>query len=175
MEPTATPLPVEPEPTATVVQPSPEPTAIPPPTPTRVPGPAGYLLGDEHGIALVRTTRAPSPTRQGWVDITLDPLVITKFGPNPTVASQITVQATTGSICFANVAAPNDCLSVVWGSQEQFQAELRPHRQATSVSWPSRKAWPYPVTFEVPANATRAEADESNNEETAIHIYNLTN
>ena len=103
----------------------------------------------------MQTTREPSATREGWVDITLD-LVLTKFGRDPGVASNIAVETNAASLCFANVRSPNDCLLVAWGSQEQFETELRPWLNATEIAWPPRKAMPYPVTFEVPENASRA-------------------
>ncbi|MFQ5874121.1 MAG: PQQ-binding-like beta-propeller repeat protein [Dehalococcoidia bacterium] len=45
---------------------------------------------------------------------------------------------------------------MAWGSEEQFEAELRPSWRTGEISWPTRMAVPYPVTFEVPANATKA-------------------
>ena len=81
---------------------------------------------------------------------------MTKFGPDSEVASNITVEAEPESICFANSSPPNDCFLVAWGSQEQFEAELRPSQESGKVSWPTRKAWPFAVTFEVANNATMA-------------------
>lgn len=125
------------------------------PTPAPALRPAEYLLGSEHGLALVQTTRGPSATREGWDDITLD-LVLVKFGPDPKVASDIEVEAKTEIVCFANVgSAPNDCLLVAWG-EKQFRAELR---------WSQKNSDPHPsggaavsasVKFEVAGNATKA-------------------
>lgn len=134
------------------------PTPVPPmpiPTSTPVPGPAGYLLGSEHGLALLQTTREPSGTREGWMDITLD-LVVTKFGTDPEVASNIELETEPKSVCFANTSPPHDCFLVAWGSQNQFEAVLRPSVGSGKVTWPTRKAWPYQVTFEVAGNATNA-------------------
>ena len=41
--------------------------------------PPGYLPGVGYGLALVQTTRSPSNTRRGWMDITLA-LAVTRFG-----------------------------------------------------------------------------------------------
>ena len=149
---TATPAPVPPTPTPVPATATPAPV---PPTPTPVPGPAGYLLGSEHGLALVHTIREPSATREGWVNIILI-LVVTKFGPDAGVASRISVEAEPKSVCFANVSPPSDCLLVAWGSDEQFEGELRTSQGTGKVSWPERKAWPYTVVFEVAENATQA-------------------
>ena len=177
MPPTATPTPV-PDRDVDLTPPVPEPTATPgleqaaapsipmpvaptatpfhpTPTPTPVPPPAGYLLGSEYGLALVQTTRSISQDHQGWVDITLA-LAITKFGPDPNVASKIAVEALPESICFENVGPPNDCLSLAWGSSEQFKGQLRSSQGTGEIDWPSGRTWPYSVIFEVPANAARA-------------------
>lgn len=124
------------------------------PTPAPVPRPSGFLLGSEHGLALVQTTRGPSATREGWDDITLD-LVLVKFGPDPKVASDIEVEAKTEIVCFVNVgSAPNDCLLVALGGA--VRAELR---------WSQLDSEPHPsggaavsasVKFEVAGNATKA-------------------
>ena len=60
------------------------------------------------------------------------------------------------AVCFVNTAPPHDCLRVMWGSQEQFHAGLRPSQGSGTVSWPGARPWPYSMTFEVPANAVRA-------------------
>ena len=162
--PTPTPEPVPdtptPLPTATAA-PTAQPTAPPAevtPTPVSVsvPGPAGYLNADEHGISLVQTVRAASTVHPGWVDITLA-LAVTKYGSDPDRAGRIQIEANTQSICFITQVGPGDCLRVTWGSSSQFLAELRPSQGTAVVLWPSGKTWPYSVTFEVPSNATGAE------------------
>ena len=41
--------------------------------------PEGYYDGAGHGLALVQTSRRPSASREGWMDITLD-LAAVRFG-----------------------------------------------------------------------------------------------
>ena len=113
------------------------------------------MLGSEYGLALVGTTRVSSPTHQGWVDITLA-LVLTKFGPDPSLASTIWVEASPEAVCLQVTSLPDDCFHVAWGSEEQFRGQLRASHGTGVVPWPSARPWPYSITFEVPANATRA-------------------
>ncbi len=159
--PTATPEPTTtlPSPTATPTttatpEPTSEPTPQPTPTPTSVlvPPPAGHLLSVEHGLALVQTTRAASETHRGWVDITLA-LAVTRFG---TAASTIVLTTSPEAICFINTRREGDCLKVVWGTEEQFTAEIRSSRGPGTVVWPAGRTWPFSATFEVPEIATNA-------------------
>ena len=118
-----------------------------------LPSTDGYLLGAESGVALIQTTRVESPTHQGWVDITLD-LVLASFQADLAFEPHAAA-GPDGSICFGNVTEANDCFSVRWGSTEQFTAVLLPH-QGSGTTWPVQKTWPMAVSFEVPANASRA-------------------
>ena len=133
----------EPLPTATSVPPSP--TSTPPPKP------AGYLHGAEHGIALLQTTRQPSETREGWVDISLT-LATLKFGGD--VASR-EHQVEPNSMCYVNRQPPDDCLFIAWGSEEQFEAEIRVSHW-TSDPGRALKTDILVVTFEAAANANKA-------------------
>jgi outer membrane protein assembly factor BamB len=56
------------------------------------------------------------------------------------------------------VTASDDCIQVVWGSEDQFEAQLFTLVDVSKqkVDWPSKKAWPLVVGFEIPENATRA-------------------
>ena len=132
-----------PLPTATSVPPSP--TSTPPPKP------AGYLHGAEHGIALLQTTRQPSETREGWVDISLT-LATLKFGGD--VASR-EHRVEPNSMCYVNRQPPDDCLFIAWGSEEQFEAEIRASHW-TSDPGRALKTDILVVTFEAAANANKA-------------------
>ena len=140
--PTAEPT-TAPAPTAT-------PAPTPAPTPTPAPKPPGYHHGLEHGIAVVQTTRRPSETRDGWVDITLD-LAAIKFDGD---RGNWEIRTDQKSACFVTSQPSDDCLLIAWGSQEQFEADLR--ASGYRDERPTLKTLVYPVTFEVAANATVA-------------------
>ena len=145
--PSATPTPT---PSAT---PTPTPSATP--TPTPVPRPPGYLHGAEYGIAVTQSTRRPSQTREGWVDITLD-LAVTRFGPDALKASTVGYELREGALCFENSAPPNDCVIVSWGSEEQFTPEFAEVGQYGPHEVPVGSTFLLPITFEVAGNATQA-------------------
>ena len=126
-----------------------------PPAPTPIPKPAGYHHGLEHGFALVQNDRRPSPDRQGWVDITLD-LAVTRFGPEEVSASRISYLVDGDSVCFENSGPPNDCISVVWGSSQQFTAAFDEPTRPTTLDVPSGSAVLLSLTFEVAENAASA-------------------
>ena len=150
-----------PEASGTAAVPAPTPTVStgvqPPPTPAPVPlvKPPGYLHGAEHGIALIQSTRRPSQTREGWVDITLD-LAVTRFGPDVQKASAIGYELKEEALCFENGSSPNDCVVVVWGSEEQVTAQFDDGGRATPPSVPVGSSFLLPITFEVAGNATQA-------------------
>ena len=113
------------------------PTTAPDTTPAPLPPSKlpGYLHGTEHGIALLRTTRAPSETRDGWVDIALM-LATTKFAGD---IEDRDANLDEHSFCYLNSRPPHDCLLVAWGSEEQFEAELgvkEPFLLSKSAGWP---------------------------------------
>ena len=109
--------------------------------------PPGYLHGAEYGLALALTTRRPSVTRDGWVDITLN-LVAAKFEGGGVAVSEGEQE----SVCFGR----DDCISVKWGSTEQNEAALRTAEGAAEAfASQRRKAVNLEVTFEVAANATQ--------------------
>ena len=145
----------------TAAVPAPTPTdstgVQPPSTPSPVPlvKPPGYLNGAEHGIALIQSTRRPSQTREGWVDITLD-LAVNRFGPDVQRALEIGYELKEGELCFENSVPPNDCVVVVWGSEEQVTAQFDDGGRATPLSVPLGSALLLPITFEVAGNATQA-------------------
>lgn len=144
--PTPVPGPLQAAPAATVPA---QPTAAP--TPTPAPKPAGYRAGVEHGISLLQTTRQPSQTRDGWVDITLT-LATLKFDGDIHDRKH---RVEANSVCYVNRQPPDDCLLVAWGSEEQFEAELRAFHPVSDSGLPF-KTDILVVTFEVAANATRA-------------------
>lgn len=115
---------------------------------------SGYLQGVEYGVALAQTTRVESATHSGWVNITLD-LVLTSFSADPSFKPKAHLTEKGAEICLPTASAPAGCIGVRWGTVEQFTAVLKPH-QSNDTRWPRLEAWLYPVTFEVPANATRA-------------------
>jgi hypothetical protein len=86
------------------------------------------------------------------VDITLA-LAVTRFGSQ---ASTIDLEASAETVCFLGSRLEDDCLRVVWGSKEQFSAELRSSSGPGAVAWPAGKTWPFSSTFEIPENASRA-------------------
>ncbi len=143
-----------PTPTATPVVGSGTQIATPTATPILVPRAPGYLEGAEHGFALVQTTRAPSVSRPGWAEITLA-LAITKF-QEAADATSIEVRSGPLEVCFVTAGPSDDCMSVIWGVSEQFQAELTPSREDSVIEWPSDKTWPFSLTFQVPDSATQA-------------------
>ena len=152
-EPSPTVAPASPTPTPAPQSASePSPTVVPAsPTPTPAPKPAGYLHGVEHGVALLQTTRRPSETRDGWVDITLT-LATLKFGGD---AASRRHQVEANSMCYMNRQPPHDCLFIAWGSQEQFEAELTASHPVSDSGSPFQTDI-LVVTFEVAANATNA-------------------
>ncbi len=153
---TSTPGPAGTPPTEEASKPPPVPTATPPsPTPTPIPKPVGYNHGLEHGFSLVQTHREPSADRQGWVDITLA-LAVTRFGPDEEAAGEISYEVLPDSICFHNSQLPNDCISVVWGSQEQFVGEFADQKKTGPFEVPFGAALLLPVTFQVAENATKS-------------------
>ncbi len=133
-------------------EPVPAAKAVPPtPTSTPAPKPAGYLHGAEHGIALPQTTRRPSETRDGWVDITLA-LATLKFGGE---ADNREHRVEANSMCYVNRQLPDDCLFIAWGSEEQFEAELRASHPVSDSGLPFQTDT-LVVTFEIAANANSA-------------------
>jgi hypothetical protein len=127
---------------------------VPPPAdvePTAIPG---YLAGTANGLALLQTTRVDSESHQGWVDITLD-LILTSQIPEVEIEPSVSLNADGTQACFAASAGIQDCLSIEWGSGEQFLAVLIPHPDSSAV-WPKGKALPWTVSFEIPANAQLA-------------------
>ena len=138
------------------VEPTPAATAPPPPdaTPTPTPGPKppGYLHGAEHGIALLQTTRKPSETREGWMDITLI-LATLKFAGDVDDREHQKVDA--NSLCYLNEEPPHDCLFVAWGSEEQFEAEITASHPSDEFGFYYKTDLLF-VAFEVAANATQA-------------------
>ena len=152
-EPSPTVAPASPTPTPAPQSASePSPTVVPAsPTPTPAPKPAGYLHGVEHGVALLQTTRRPSETRDGWVDITLT-LATLKFGGD---AASRRHKVEANSMCYMNRQPPHDCLFVAWGSQEQFEAELTASHPVSDSGSPFQTDI-LVVAFEVAANATNA-------------------
>ena len=134
-------------------KPQTQPTATP--TPTPIPKPVGYNHGLEHGFALVQTHREPSADRQGWVDITLA-LAVTRFGPDEEAAGEISYEVLPDSICFLTSQPPNDCISVVWGSQEQFVGEFTDQKKPGPIEVRFGSALLLPVTFQVAENATKS-------------------
>ena len=152
-EPSPTVAPASPTPTPAPQSASePSPTVAPAsPTPTPAPKPAGYLHGVEHGVALLQTTRRPSETRDGWVDITLT-LATLKFGGD---AASRRHKVEANSMCYMNRQPPHDCLFVAWGSQEQFEAELTASHPVSDSGSPFQTDI-LVVAFEVAANATNA-------------------
>ena len=153
LEPSPTVAPASPTPTPAPQSASePSPTVAPAsPTPTPAPKPAGYLHGVEHGVALLQTTRRPSETRDGWVDITLT-LATLKFGGD---AASRRHKVEANSMCYMNRQPPHDCLFVAWGSQEQFEAELTASHPVSDSGSPFQTDI-LVVAFEVAANATNA-------------------
>ena len=134
-------------PQTTAAAPADEPMATPVPP---APKPPGYLHGAEHGIALLQTTRTPSGTREGWVDITLI-LATLKFAGDVDDRDH---EVDENSLCYLNSQPPHDCLFVAWGNEEQFEAEI-------SASHLSEEGLHYKtdllfIEFEVAANATNA-------------------
>lgn len=111
----------------------------------------GYLPGTANGVALLQTTRVDSPTHQGWVDITLD-LMLMSLIPEAEIKPSITLNADGTQACFPASGGHKDCLGVEWGTKEQFKAILQP-RPLPSEVWPKGKARPWTVVFEIPANA----------------------
>ena len=152
-EPSPTVAPASPTPTPAPQSASePSPTVVPAsPTPTPAPKPAGYLHGAEHGVALLQTTRRPSETRDGWMDITLT-LATLKFGGD---AASRRHKVEANSMCYMNRQPPHDCLFVAWGSQEQFEAELTASHPVSDSGSPFQTDI-LVVAFEVAANATNA-------------------
>ena len=125
------------------------------PSPIAVVEADGYLLGLEHGLALAQTTRAESPTHQGWVDITLA-LAVVNIVPDTLDAPNFETQEESTSICLVSGAPPEDCIMVVWGSSEQHRADLSLSRVADAAQRPRQNVWPLSVIFELPANAMSA-------------------
>ena len=103
----------------------------------------------------MQNDRRPSPDRQGWVDITLD-LAVTRFGPEEVSASRISYLVDGDSVCFENSGPPNDCVHVVWGSNQQFNAEFDQPTRPTTLDVPSGSAVLLSLTFEVAENAASA-------------------
>ena len=122
------------------------------PSPTPVALPPGYYDGAEHGLALAQTSRRPSPNREGWVDITLS-LVAVKLG-----GGQLGLErGESNSLCFSF----GDCFLVKWGSEEQFEAELRvAFERGSGDTGPHGPRGPKSVnltaTFQVAGNAGNA-------------------
>ena len=138
---------------------------VEPPTPTPAPKPAGYYAGAEHGIALLQTTRQPSQTRDGWVDVTLT-LATLKFDGDVHNRKHRT---DANSFCYVNRKPPDDCLLVAWGSEEQFEAELHAFHPIYATGLPFRTDI-LVVTFEVATNATRASLYFGNQQRIPINL-----
>jgi subtilase family serine protease len=129
-----------PEPPASVAEITIEPLDLP-----------GYLPGTANGVALLQTTRVDSSTHQGWVDITLD-LMLMSLIPEEAIEPSISLSGDGTQACFPSSGGHADCLGVDWGSKEQFAAVLQP-RPLGSETWPKGKARPWTVGFQIPANA----------------------
>ncbi len=132
---------------------APEPTRGVPITPPPLPPdkPEGYHHGQEHGLALVQTSRKPSLEREGWVDITLN-LVAVRWGGEAGSTSRPSMP-NPNSICFGGT---DDCFVVKWGSTEQFVAEITPERLQSESETVGAQAVNLAVTFEVAGNADNA-------------------
>jgi subtilase family serine protease len=111
----------------------------------------GYLHGTANGVALLQTTRVDSPTHQGWVEITLD-LVLMSLIPEETINPSISLNGNSTLACFPASSGFQDCLGIEWGTEEQFMATLQPHPLPSEV-WPKAKGRPWSVVFEIPDNA----------------------
>ena len=135
--------------------PATQPEVQQPSAPMSIPKPPGYLHGAEYGIAVTQSTRRPSQTREGWVDITVD-LAVTRFGPDALKASTVGYELREGALCFENSAPPNDCVIVSWGSEEQFTPEFAEVGQYGPHEVPVGSTFLLPITFEVAGNATQA-------------------
>ena len=132
---------------------APEPTRGVPITPPPLPPdkPEGYHHGQEHGLALVQTSRKPSAEREGWVDITLN-LVAVRWGGEAGSTSRPSMP-NPNSVCFGG---SDDCFVVKWGSTEQFVAEITPERLQSESETVGAQAVNLAVTFEVAGNADNA-------------------
>ncbi len=126
-------------------------SATPTPSAPGILEPEGYYHGIDHGLAVAQTSRSPSASREGWVDITLSMMAV-KFG-----GGMLQVESgESNSLCFG----PGDCFLVQWGSEEQFEAEMSiPARWREDTGAPGSrgpKAASLDVTFQVAGNADNA-------------------
>ena len=144
------------------------PPVPPTPTPTAASKPPGYLHGEEHGIAVLGTTRRPSETREGWVDITLT-LATLKFAGD---IDDREYETDANSLCYVNSQPPHDCLFIAWGSEEQFEAEIRASHPVSDMGW-AFKTDILHVTFEVAANATEASLFFGEQHKIPLHLQGV--
>ncbi len=117
--------------------------------------PPGYYHGVKHGLALAQTSRRPSVSREGWVDITVSLVAVRQGGGLLDVE-----RGESNSLCFsAGEDIADDCFLVQWGSQDQFEAELHFNIDTANTGMPGPrgpKSVGFTVTFEVAGNADSA-------------------
>ena len=115
---------------------------------------AGYYLGEQHGLAVTAVRRTPHVAEPTWVRVELD-LAIMTFTDGPEFDLPLAFQSDPGSTCLTSGGA-NDCVRVLWGPIDQFDAVLTSQQTVGHIPWPRFKAWPTTLSFPVPDNVLDA-------------------
>lgn len=116
-------------------------------------GTEGYFVGLQHGVAVTSVTRTPH-VQSSWSTITMGIELMT-FRSSDTVDVPITINATNRSLCFS-ADGQDDCLNVLWGEGDHYDAMLTLDKQNGTFHWPRSKGWSSTVTFAVPNNTLGA-------------------
>ena len=111
---------------------------------------AGYFADSQYGISVVGVRRERSDSVGSWIYVDLE--VISTSGPEELTAV-VRSEAIGGDACFVGDAG-NECLSVRWGNQVQFNQILR--FGGDEVRWPRGLGWPTTIEFPVPNNVDSA-------------------
>jgi subtilase family serine protease len=113
-------------------------------------GTGGYFLGHHHGITITGVTRTPHEIESTWAVINIA-LEVMSFGEGDALDLPIVVQAEEGLVCYAS-GEDSDCIQILWGGVNQFNAILTTSQKPGPVAWPRSKGWPTTISFIVPSN-----------------------
>ncbi len=117
-------------------------------------GTDGYFVGHNHGIAVTSVNRRPHAAEPTWDIIDMGIEVMT-FADGQALDLPIEVQAQDGLVCYA-AGGDSDCVQILWGGINQFNAILTSGRSPGSIPWPRSKGWPTTISFVVPSSISGA-------------------